>query len=656
MFNNAFIFFHPFILLTCRQLESSVAFITPQPSTKQILASSSLKERSSDQISGVDKGQGQDKGHEDDNSEILNLIPQDNPTISPNKKSISGVTYGDVLSGLNGIYPPEELSQRNAISRKDGYWTFIEDGLPPPSQYTYGEFDFLFFAELMDIANAHYHRGIDESGHDDNDEKKGWDGKTFVDIGSGAGRLVLGAAALHPNLQLCKGIEILPGIHQASLENMEKCKRPNSDVDVLIEESEGEEAGTGVEDGNTEQIDINGMVDSNYEYEEPLSDGMNEMQKALQEMTPEEWAAILGDFEFDDEDLELEDSDIDEDNDEDSFITSSEEEEEEEKDDDDELVEQEMNQAKIDQRQIEHIVLPSFTLPSDKDLILKVNIGDNDGNEGTSDDTEDEVLQFESIDDFLAMTKDQWIDIFGEKNELSPLPKNDIEELGSHDVTEDKKENKDEDKDEYALTIKGDDDQNILPLAPIRFVCGSFQDPYEYIGDADIVFIFSSCMTESMIGDLSDCIGRQCKPGTIVISTEFELSNAGDIAPLEDNQNMPYGTYKIELIENIEGFNWVTGTSTAFIHRVTKSLWNDSGPLIRPSLDPSQVASNTIRDMEAGNLTNTEKFMREVRNNMVFHSISNIIQTQLEIVSRNTTIIDEDNLLDATMSGDDDFA
>jgi hypothetical protein len=87
-------------------------------------------------------------GRKDKEVEEL-LIPLDNPTIDPITKSISGVTYGSVLAGLDNIYPPNELSKRNAISRTDGYWSFIEAGEKPPQHFTYGEFDFLFFAELL---------------------------------------------------------------------------------------------------------------------------------------------------------------------------------------------------------------------------------------------------------------------------------------------------------------------------------------------------------------------------------------------------------------------------------------------------------------------------------------------------------------------------
>lgn len=121
--------------------------------------------------------------------ELLDLIPQKNPDIDPNSKSISGTKFGSVLKGLDIIYPPEQLSKRNAISRTDGYWSFIEAGKEPPQHFTYGEFDFMFFAELLDKAYTHYNdyesAPTDSGTVKVNCEKYGWSGKTFLDIGSG---------------------------------------------------------------------------------------------------------------------------------------------------------------------------------------------------------------------------------------------------------------------------------------------------------------------------------------------------------------------------------------------------------------------------------------------------------------------------------------
>mgnify|MGYP005847269593 CR=1 FL=1 len=60
------------------------------------------------------------------------LIPEDNPEADPNIESKAGVRYGTVLSGLNRLFSPEELEKRNAISRSDGYWPYINDEDGPP--------------------------------------------------------------------------------------------------------------------------------------------------------------------------------------------------------------------------------------------------------------------------------------------------------------------------------------------------------------------------------------------------------------------------------------------------------------------------------------------------------------------------------------------
>ena len=50
------------------------------------------------------------------------LLPETNPNFDPNTQSLSLVPYSLVISGINALYPPNELSKRNAASRTDGYW------------------------------------------------------------------------------------------------------------------------------------------------------------------------------------------------------------------------------------------------------------------------------------------------------------------------------------------------------------------------------------------------------------------------------------------------------------------------------------------------------------------------------------------------------
>jgi len=124
-----------------------------------------------------------------------------------------------------------------------------------------------------------------------------------------------------------------------------------------------------------------------------------------------------------------------------------------------------------------------------------------------------------------------------------------------------------------------------LPLAPIEFSCGSFEDPYEYIGDADVVFVFSSCMSEEMMGKLSRAFGLKCKPGTIIIITDYELPLEGYIDTVAGNPDLISGDYKHKLLENIDGWCWITGgDSTAYIYQVVESLWFDGGILERPEI------------------------------------------------------------------------
>ena len=538
-------------------------------------------------------------GRKDKEVEEL-LIPLDNPTIDPITKSISGVTYGSVLAGLDNIYPPNELSKRNAISRTDGYWSFIEAGEKPPQHFTYGEFDFLFFAELLDNSFDHY-KSYD---HDDNTStgKNHCTGTTFLDIGSGAGRLVMGAAALHPTLKESRGLEILPGIHEASLKNLERCKL-----------SSNQELADG------EITEVEEVAEDEEEYGEPLCRDMNEMQKALQGMTAEEWKAILGDLELD-EDLFDDNASKDDENDGDNNDTCTTDEDGETYSHDDANVEhilddeeEESSKTAIEQeRTQEHRITPNFILSPDDRIVHNVENEHHDK----------KGQYFASFDEFMECTQLEWNEIlvnYTEGNDPNPTDSTALTESENSTNVANLQE-------EFILSYSNEGSTEELPLAPIRFSCGSFQDPYEYIGDANIIFVFSSCMTIGMMSDLSDCLGR-CRPGTIIITTDFMLEKTGYISPLENDPEMPYGDYEIELLESVAGFNWVMDNSTAFIQRVTNSVWDGSGPREKPRLKPEEEAFQVIRDMEGGNLTDTDKFLRRVRNNMVFNGVSDIILT-----------------------------
>ena len=393
--------------------------------------------------------------------DVEKLIPEENPNVDPAKKSLSGVAYSHVVEGLSRVYPPEALEERNAASRTDGYWPFIQQGEDPPKQFTYGEFDLSFLAELLDRVHAYSREGHDSNDSNDNDgSSSAWNDKVFLDIGSGTGRLVLGAAALHPGWKLCRGIEILQTISNVAKTKLEDCREDDTHHDeILTEES-------------------------------------NESTKGGEKEEDEEW------------------------------------------------------------------------VENEHGLLVKA----------------------ENIDATLLDAQ-------------ADSPTEDDQDKGAT----------------YSLPF-GDSGKQRLPLAPVEFVCGSFDDPYTYFGDADCVFCFSSCMSPSILQSLSDSIGRQCRPGTIVITTDFPLLLEGTIPPFPDDESLQHGDYELELLEDgVDGYCWLTGgQSTAYIHRVKKSLWDGSGPRVKPELPTSEKAFRAIKATEDGRDDAAVRFLSGVRNNMFF--------------------------------------
>ena len=397
----------------------------------------------------------QQQQHENADDDECLLIPESNPNSDPNATSRSGVRYTDVTAGIDKLYPPLELSNRNAKSRTDGYWKYIERGEKPPQEFTYGEFDIEFFGMLLDRTWEHYLEGFNKCEHDhDNDDNnsaksvpysKGqsssdetehttrtpWNNKIFCDIGSGAGRLVLSAAALHPNWKLCRGVEILPNLHD-----------------------------------------------------------------------------------------------------------------------------------------------------------LATNIADS------------------------CVSSDD-----GHKDHILRIPYKDQDMKISSDVKQ-----------------RSNADKKHLPLAPIKFKCGSFTDPYEYLGDIDCAFVFSSCMKPNLVQQLSLAIGRQCKPGTIIITTEFPLFLRGTIHSSDEDETLPHGQYEIELLEKIDGWCWLMGgKSTAYVHRVKTSLWKEyAGPRERQQLSLEEDAYQLVQSIESGELTDTKAFLRRVSNDMIFHGVSTEFLPQID--------------------------
>ena len=131
--------------------------------------------------------------------------------------SLAHVDYNSVIQAMDGLYLPSEEAMRNAQSRTDGYWPYVGKNEDPPPGLTYGEFDIAFLAQLLDRAASWKING----------EISSWQECTFCDIGSGTGRVVIAAAALHPNFKECRGVEILPKIHSEAVKYLSKCVLDN---------------------------------------------------------------------------------------------------------------------------------------------------------------------------------------------------------------------------------------------------------------------------------------------------------------------------------------------------------------------------------------------------------------------------------------------
>jgi hypothetical protein len=153
---------------------------------------------------------------ENDSGLFLPGDPDKFAALSEKPISKSGVSHQQVVDGIDLILPPEGLDQRVALSRKDGYWPYITKGDEPPQEFVYGEFDAMFFAHVLDRAHALYFENLPNKQPD-------WTDKVFCDLGSGTGRLVLAAAALH-RWRKCYGVELLESIHAAAEENLIKCR------------------------------------------------------------------------------------------------------------------------------------------------------------------------------------------------------------------------------------------------------------------------------------------------------------------------------------------------------------------------------------------------------------------------------------------------
>jgi tRNA G46 methylase TrmB len=136
---------------------------------------------------------------------------------------------------LDALYPSVEESARAAASRKDGYWPYVSKKVEPPKEFTYGEFPLPLFGELVDRA-ACYAAACPDGRRSDAE---------FLDLGSGAGRLVLAAAAMSNPWKRCRGVEYLPSLHLLAEEKLSQANNLPAFLqsDVMLEESSWEAPG-----------------------------------------------------------------------------------------------------------------------------------------------------------------------------------------------------------------------------------------------------------------------------------------------------------------------------------------------------------------------------------------------------------------------------
>jgi hypothetical protein len=122
----------------------------------------------------------------------------------PAKSSALSTVSSTVSATLNALYPAAAYNARRQEARSAALATSTiksTEGVPLAGDAsTYGEFDLSFFAELLQSASPK-------------------PGDTFLDLGSGVGRLVVGAALLHPDTwSNCHGIELSAPLHERAIE------------------------------------------------------------------------------------------------------------------------------------------------------------------------------------------------------------------------------------------------------------------------------------------------------------------------------------------------------------------------------------------------------------------------------------------------------
>ena len=125
--------------------------------------------------------------------------------------------HGKTLGVFNdNLFPPEQYDQRNGVSRKDGYWAFVGKGEDPPLDFTYGEFPLQLFSRLVDRACELLAKTQPGASGALFGERSGI---TLADLGSGAGRLALWAAATS-SWKSVVGVEYLPSLASDAAEKL----------------------------------------------------------------------------------------------------------------------------------------------------------------------------------------------------------------------------------------------------------------------------------------------------------------------------------------------------------------------------------------------------------------------------------------------------
>jgi hypothetical protein len=136
--------------------------------------------------------------------------------------------------------------------------------------------------------------------------------------------------------------------------------------------------------------------------------------------------------------------------------------------------------------------------------------------------------------------------------------------------------------------------------------------------------MFASALNPALLSELSLAIGRQCRPGTLILTTDYSLNLEGDVPPVVGDDRFSSGSYRLEIVDQIDGWCWCTGgQTTAYIHRLVASAHSQGIPhaLDRPIPSLQDVAFQVAMQRERGELTDTDRFLRGVANNVRFQGL-----------------------------------